>query len=226
MSLPHQQIAWDQLDLDMRGLKISLWLDAGWGMALDAEVRAATVAAARAFEQAGAIVEPLPPFTTRAMIDGLDAFWRMRAWLEISTWSAERQLRVLPYIHQWAAGGAALSGEQVFRGFSQMGAIRDATVAATRAFDFVLSPVSPVVSFPAEFASPLNDPARPFEHIAFTLPFNFSEQPAIALNAGYSASGFPIGVQLAGRRHDDLGVLRIARAFEQCRGPQRAYPVL
>ncbi len=226
MSLPHQRIAWDQLDLNVRGLKIGLWLDAGWGMKLEAEARATTEAAARAFEQAGAIVEQLPPFATRAMIDGLDAFWRMRAWLEISAWSAERQSQVLPYIHQWAAGGAALSGEQVFRGHSQMGAIRDATVAATRAFDFVLSPVSPVVSFPAEFASPLNDPARPFEHIAFTLPFNFSEQPAIALNAGHSASGFPIGVQLAGHRHDDLGVLRIARAFEQLRGTQRPWPTL
>ncbi len=125
MSLPPQGIAWDQLDLDVRGLKIGLWLDAGWGMAVDVEVRATTEAAARAFEQAGAIVEPLAPFTTRAMIDGLDAFWRMRAWLDIGAWSAERQAQVLPYIHHWAAGGAALSGEQVFRGYSQMGAIRD-----------------------------------------------------------------------------------------------------
>ncbi len=226
MSLPHQCIAWNELDIDLRGLKIALWLDAGWGMALDAEVRAATVAAARAFEQAGAIIEPLPPFTTRAMVEGLDAFWRLRAWLEISDWSAERQSQVLPYIHQWAASGAGLSGEQVFRGYSQMGAIRDATVAATLDFDFVLSPVSALVSFPAEFASPLNDPARPFEHIAFTLPFNFSEQPAVALNAGYSSGGFPIGVQLAGHRHDDLGVLRIARAFEQLREAQRPYPAL
>ena len=226
MSLPHQHIAWNDLDIDVRGLKIGLWLDAGWGMAPGADVLVAVNAAARAFEQAGAIVEPLPPFTTRAMIDGLDAFWRMRAWQGISAWPPARQAQVLPYIHHWAMGGAALTGEQVFRGYSQMGAIRDATVAATQRFDFVLSPVSPVVSFPAEFASPQNDPALPFEHIAFTLPFNMSEQPALALNAGYSANGFPVGVQLAGHRHDDLGVLRIARAFEQLRGAQRPCPVL
>jgi aspartyl-tRNA(Asn)/glutamyl-tRNA(Gln) amidotransferase subunit A len=226
MSLPQQDMAWSELDVDVRGLKIGLWLDAGWGMAPEPDVLATVNAAARAFERAGAIVEPLAPFTTRAMADGLDAFWRMRAWLDIGAWPQARQAQVLPYIHQWAAGGAALTGEQVFRGHGQMAAFRDAAVAATQAFDFVLSPVSPVVSFPAEFASPLNDPARPFEHIAFTLPFNMSEQPAIALNGGYSASGFPIGVQLAGRRHDDLGVLRIARAFEQLRGPQRPYPAL
>ena len=226
MSLPPQDIAWSELDIELRGSKIGLWANAGWGMALDAEVFATVNAAARAFEQAGAIVELLPPFTTRAMIDGLDAFWRMRAWLDICAWPSERRSKVLPYIHQWSEGAAALSAEQVFRGHAQMAVIRDATVAATQRFDFVLSPVSPVVSFAAEFASPLNDPALPFEHIAFTLPFNMSEQPAIALNAGYSASGMPIGVQLAGRRHDDLGVLRIARAFEQLRGAQRAWPLV
>jgi aspartyl-tRNA(Asn)/glutamyl-tRNA(Gln) amidotransferase subunit A len=225
MSLPPQDIAWSELGADVRGLKIGVWADAGWGMAPEAEVIATTKAAARAFEQAGAIVEPLLPFTTRAMIDGLDAFWRIRAWQDIGNWSRERQSKVLPYIFAWAEGAAALSAEQVFHGHAQMAAIRDATVAATQRFDFVLSPVSPVVSFPAEFASPLNDPTKPFEHIAFTLPFNMSEQPAIALNASYSAGGFPIGVQLAGRRHDDLGVLRIAHAFEQLRGPQRAWPV-
>jgi aspartyl-tRNA(Asn)/glutamyl-tRNA(Gln) amidotransferase subunit A len=225
MSLPWQDIAWRELDaLDLRGKKIALWLDAGWGLPLEPDVRATVEAAARAFAQAGAIVEPLAPFTTRAMVEGLDAFWRLRAWLDISALPPERQAQVLPYIVEWARGGAALTGEQVFRGHAQIAAIRDATVAATQRFDAVLSPVSPVVSFPAEWASPLNDPARPFEHIAFTLPFNMSEQPAMALNGGYSAGGFPIGVQISARRHDDLGALRFARAFEELRGPQPPWP--
>lgn len=226
MSLPWQPIDWRALDLDVKGLKLGLWLDAGWGLPLDPAVRAVVESAARAFESAGAIVEPLAPFTTRAMIDGLDQFWRQRAWLEIAALPPERQALVLPYIREWAAGGAQLSGEQVFRGHAQMGAIRDATVAATQCFDAVLSPVSPVVSFAAEWAGPTNDPARPFEHIAFTVPFNFSEQPAIALNGSCDASGFPIGVQLASRRHDDLGALRWAHTWERLRPPQRPWPAL
>jgi len=225
MSLPYQAIGWRELELDIRGLRLGLWLDAGWGSPLDPEVRALVEGAANAFEAAGAIVEPVAPFTSRAMADGMDAFWRMRAWLEISALPVERQARVLPYIRHWAAGGAALSGAQVFRGYSQMGALRDAAVAATKRFDFVLAPVSPVVSFPAELASPLDDPERPFEHIAFTLPFNMSEQPAASINAGYSQTGLPIGLQLIGHRHDDLGVLRLARAWEHLRGPQRPWPL-
>ena len=189
-------------------------------------MRAAVEVAAAAFEAAGAIVEAVAPFTTRAMADGLDAFWRMRAWLDLAALPVERQARVLPYIRIWAEGGASLSGAQVFRGYSQMGALREAAVAASQRFDFLLSPVSPVVSFAAESASPTNDPARPFEHIAFTLPFNMSEQPAIALNAGYSAGGMPLGLQIVGHRFDDLGVLRLARAWEALRGPQRPWPSL
>jgi Asp-tRNA(Asn)/Glu-tRNA(Gln) amidotransferase A subunit family amidase len=228
MSLPFDdRIAWRSLDeFDLRGRRIGLWLDAGWGLPVDPEVRAVTEQAARAFERAGAAIEPLAPFTTRAMIDGLDAFWRMRAWAEIGTWPHERQTKVLPYIFEWARAAAGLSGEQVFGGYSQMAAIRDAAVAATRRFDAVLSPVSPVVSFAAEAASPVDDPARPFEHIAFTLPLNFSEQPAVALNGGYAASGLPIGVQIAARRHEDLTGLRFARAFERLRGPQRPFPAV
>jgi len=225
MSLPYQAIGWRELELDIRGLRLGLWLDAGWGSPLDPEVRALIEGAANAFEAAGAIVEPVAPFTSRAMADGMDAFWRMRAWLEISALPVERQARVLPYIRHWAAGGAALSGAQVFGGYSQMGALRDAAVAATKRFDFVLAPVSPVVSFPAELASPLDDPERPFEHIAFTLPFNMSEQPAASINAGYSQTGLPIGLQVIGHRHDDLGVLRLARAWEHLRGPQRPWPM-
>ena len=227
MSLPQQDIAWQRTRPRRARPEDRPLARRRLGHGASTLKCSATVdAAARAFEQAGAIVEPLAPFTTRAMIDGLDAFWRMRAWLDISAWPPEQQSKVLPYILAWAAARGRVVGEQVFRGHAQMAAIRDATVAATQRFDFVLSPVSPVVSFPAELASPLNDPAQPFEHIAFTLPFNMSEQPAIALNAGYSASGFPIGVQIAGRRHDDLGVLRIARAFEQLARPAAALAAL
>ena len=225
MSLPWQPLHWSELDLELRGLRIGLWLDAGWGLAPEPAVRDAVQAAARAFEAAGAVVDPLPPFTTRAMIDGLDHFWRQRAWLDIAALPPPRRERVLPYIRRWAEGGARLSGEQVYRGFAQMAAIRDATVAATQRFDAVLSPVSPVGSFPAEWASPIDDPERPFEHIAFTLPFNMSEQPAVSVNAGYDAQGLPVGLQIATRRHDDVGALRLAAAWERLRPPQRPWPV-
>jgi aspartyl-tRNA(Asn)/glutamyl-tRNA(Gln) amidotransferase subunit A len=103
-------------------------------------------------------------------------------------------------------------------------AIRAAAAKLFCDLDYVVSPVSPVVSFAAEFASPINDPAKPFEHICYTVPWNMSENPAASINGGFSKSGFPIGVQIIGRRFDDLGVLGMAKAFEGLRGPQKPWP--
>lgn len=225
-ALPPQHIAWTALDEGTlaSGLRIGLLLDAGWGLPVEPEVAQAVQAAARAFEAAGAVVEPLAAFSTRTHVDGIDRFWRQRAWLDLQALPAERRERVLPYIRAWAEGGAGLSGAEVFTGFSQLAALREAAVAACAPYDLVLSPVSPVPAFDAGLASPLDDPARPFEHIAFTLPYNMSEQPAITVDAGHTAEGLPIGVQIAGRRHDDLGVLRAARLFERLRAPARPWP--
>ncbi len=224
MSLPWQDIAWDSLERPLRGVRLGLHLDAGWGLPVQPQVRAAVEAAARAFEAQGAIVERVPAFMTREMIDGMDRFWRQRAWLDIAALDEARRAKVLPFIFEWARGGESLSGAQVFHGYSQMGAMREAAVAACAPFDFVLSPTAPIPAFQAELASPTDDPALPFEHIAFTLPYNMSEQPAASINGGYTTEGLPIGLQIAGQRFDDLGVLQMARAWERLRPPQRPWP--
>ncbi len=224
MSLPPQSIDWTALDRDVRGMKIGLLLDAGVGLPVDPEIATAVRAAADRFADAGAQVERVDPFFTREMLDGMDAFWRMRSWLEYASLPVERQAKVLPFIVEWLKGGARLSGEQVFRGYSQMGAMRDAAVAAHRPYDVVLSPTAPVPAFRAELASPTDDPQRPLEHIAFTVPYNMSEQPAASINCGWTRAGLPIGLQIAGKRHDDLGVLQAARAWETMRPEQRPWP--
>ena len=224
MSLPAQDIAWSQLERDVRGLRLGLMLDAGWGLSVEPEVAAAVHAAARAFEAAGASVEPIPPFMQRSMAEGMDDFWRCRAWMDISALPEARRARVLPFIFEWARGGASLSGERVFRGYSQMGVMREAAVAACAQFDYVLSPTAPIPAYAAELACPTNDPVRPFEHIAFTLPFNMSEQPAASINCGYTAAGLPIGLQIIGKRFDDLGVLQVSRAYERMRPAPYDWP--
>lgn len=226
MSLPLQEIDWLALDLDLKGLRLGLQLDAGIGMPVEPQVRAAIEAAAKAFEAAGAIVEPMAPFLTREMLDGLDDFWRQRAWADIGALPPDRQAKVLPYIFAWAEGGRNLSGLRVYRGMSQMIAMRDAALKASAPYDFVLSPVSPVASFAAELASPIHDPARPFEHITFTVPANMSDQPAVSVHAGLTTEGLPIGLQITGRRFDDLGVLRMAKAWEGIRAVPIAWPRL
>ena len=227
MSLPYQHIAWNEFDQDtkvLRGLRVGLLLEAGCGLPVEPEVRTAIEAAARIFERAGAIIEPMVPFMTQAMLDGMDHAWRMRSHMELATLAAGKKAGVLPYIQQWADSAAGMTGAQVYMAFSQFHATRVATVRACQPFDFVISPTSPIPAFAAELPSPTNDPLHPLEHIGFTVPFNMSEQPAASINCGYTAGGLPIGLQIAGRRFDDLGVLQVSRAFELLRGPQQPWP--
>ena len=224
MSLPAHEINWKTLDKSPRKLRIGLMLDAGTGQALEKEVRDVAIKAAKAFESAGAVLTEVDGILTREMLDGLDHFWRARMWSDLSLLPPEQRTKALPYIYQWAETGAKLSGVDVVRGFNATMEIRAAAAKLFCEVDYVISPVSPVVNFPAEFAAPLNDPLKPFEHIAFTVPWNMSENPAASINGGYDKKGFPIGVQIVGRRFDDLGVLGMAKAFEGLRGPQKPWP--
>jgi len=227
MSLPYQTIDWASFDAGVRklkGLRIGLLLDAGCGLPAEPEVRAAVERAARLLAQAGAEVEPMAPFLTRDMLDGMDHFWRMRSHVDLGALPPQRKARVLPYIQAWADSAAGMSGEAVFHAGHQFYLTRLATVKACAAFDYVISPTSPNLPAPAEWAGPTNDPLRPLEHIAFTVPFNMSEQPAASVNCGYSTGGLPIGLQIAGARFDDLGVLQVSRAFELIRDAQRPWP--
>ncbi|AMO22769.1 amidase [Ramlibacter solisilvae] len=227
MNLPPQQIDWETFDQGadrLKGLRIGLLLEAGCGLPVDPEIRAAVAQAARLFENAGATVLPMKPFMTQAMLDGMDHFWRMRCHVDMKALPSARKAQVLPYIREWGDSAASMNGEAVFRAFSQFHETRVRTVAACAAFDYVISPTSPVTAAPADHASPTNDPMRPLEHIGFTVPFNMSEQPASSINCGYTRAGLPIGLQIAGRRFDDLGVLQVSRAFELIRGEQRPWP--
>jgi aspartyl-tRNA(Asn)/glutamyl-tRNA(Gln) amidotransferase subunit A len=227
MSLPPEAIDWAGFEVGvehLRGLRIGLLLDAGCGLPVEPEIRAAVEQAARLFERAGAIVDTLQPFMTQAMLDGMDHLWRMRSRVDMNALRPDQRAKVLPYIRQWADSAEGFSGEHVFRAFSQFHATRVAAVAACAGYDYVISPTAPNLPSAAEAPSPTNDPLRPLEHIGFTVPFNMSEQPAGSINCGYSSGGLPIGLQIAGRRFDDLGVLRVSRAFEQIRDPQRPWP--
>jgi aspartyl-tRNA(Asn)/glutamyl-tRNA(Gln) amidotransferase subunit A len=224
MSLPALEINWKALEKSPRKLRIGLMLDPGVGQALEKPVREVAVKAAKAFESAGAVVTEVDGILTREMLDGLDTFWRARMWDDLSKLSPAESAKVLPYIYQWGARGAKLSGVEVIRGFNATMAIRAAAAKLFCDHDYVISPVSPVVNFPAEFAAPINDPEKPFEHICYTVPWNMSENPAVSINGGYDRHGFPIGVQIVGRRFDDIGVLGMAKAFEGLRGPQKPWP--
>jgi aspartyl-tRNA(Asn)/glutamyl-tRNA(Gln) amidotransferase subunit A len=224
MSLPPAALDWSNLAIDVKGLRIGLTLDAGCGLPLEGEVRDAIVKAAKAFEQAGAIVTEIQPVMTREMLDGVDDFFRARSWADLESYDPKLRAKILPYILSWAEKATTMSAARAMRGYNQTNEMRKAAARTFAKVDIVLSPTSPVVAFPAEWASPLNDPERPFEHIAFTVPWNMAENPAASINCGFSKAGLPIGLQIIGPRFADLTVMRHSKLYETWRGPLTNWP--
>ena len=224
-SLQYEALDWTIRPAALKDLRIGLLLEVGCGDLPGPETRAAVERAARDFEAAGAHVEPLAPFLTQEMLDGLDHFWRTRALIDLNLLAPGKRGSVLPFIRDWAESANGFSGSHVFRGFSQIAAMQKAAIAATLPFDIVLTPTAPMTAFPAEWASPSRDPLNPFPHIGFTVAFNMSGQPAVSVNCGFSSEGLPIGLQIVGRRFDDVGVLSLARAYEEIRSAEmRPWP--
>lgn len=82
--------------------------------------------------------------------------------------------------------------------------------------DILLTPVMPVVNFPAEDRG--IDPTMPLRHTTFTSLFNQSGNPAVSICGGFDSRGLPIGIQLVGKRFDDLRVLNLATKLEAVLG--------
>jgi len=212
-------------EIDPKKLEVGIMPDMGAGLPVDPEVRAAAEATAKALAGAGATIAEVKPFLTPEMLDGMSRFFEARSYNDFMAMPPDRQQKVLPFIVEWCTWRAAqFTGRDVIQAYGAIMAVREAAVAACQPFDYVVSPVSPILPYEAELPAPGNDPHNALPHIAFTAPYNMSEQPAASINWTASRDGLPIGVQLVGRRFDDAGVLRLARLVEQLRPAQRAWP--
>lgn len=60
--------------------------------------------------------------------------------------------------------------------------------------------------------------------LRFNIPYDLIGFPAISLPCGLSASGLPVGLQIAGRAFDEVTILRVASSYEQSTTWHAAHP--
>ena len=232
MSLPYQDIDFAKgMEINfgtyLKNLRIGFLPDMKTGLAVHPEVLAAATAAAKALEGAGAHVQEMPSFLSADLLDGMSRFFEARSYNDYMQMPPAKQAKVLPFIVEWCTWrGKNFTGRDVMAAYNSYVALREVTTKACEPFDFVISPTSPILPYEAELPCPGNDPHNALPHIAFTVPYNMSEQPAASLNWTFSNDGLPIGIQVIGKRFDDLGVLRLSRVLEQLRPAQRPWPDL
>lgn len=94
-------------------------------------------------------------------------------------------------------------------------------------FDILLCPTTPTVSWPVTHLGPSEiggKPAGPRGHAVFTPLFNYCQAPACSVPAGM-ARGLPLGLQVVGRRYEDVRVLQMAAWIEKTVGPLAKAPM-
>jgi Asp-tRNA(Asn)/Glu-tRNA(Gln) amidotransferase A subunit family amidase len=97
--------------------------------------------------------------------------------------------------------------------------------------DFLVTPAMPLEAWSAEPGAGVREidgaalPAGMGRSYGVN-PFNMTGQPAITIPCGWTDSGLPVGVQIVGRRHQDIDVLRFAHALEQSLPVTDRWPVL
>jgi aspartyl-tRNA(Asn)/glutamyl-tRNA(Gln) amidotransferase subunit A len=209
---PENNNTLSKLEQVPKSLKMRLLIDIGFGLPPNAEVIEAVQRAARLFEKAGAIVEERTgPVFERDAANCAELFYRARTYTELNTASKEIQMRT-PVIYEWTRATAHESAEDLFKAIHQMTSLRERAMQLMENVDFLLLPSTPTTAFAANLATPANSGI--FDPWCNTFLFNLTEQPAMSINCGFSAEGLPIGLQIVGKRFDDLGVLRIGRFFE------------
>jgi Asp-tRNA(Asn)/Glu-tRNA(Gln) amidotransferase A subunit family amidase len=226
MALPYDEHPWDtNVDGDVSGKRFGLVLNIGMGRDPTPDVRTAVEAAAERFASAGAIVEAVEPFLSADILTGVDRFFAARLLAEyVGPMSVGPQAAILPFITSWCRRAEDWSATDALLALGAVMEMRERAHNAVQPFDFLLSPTAPMTAYAADEATPGDDPDDAFPHIGFTSPFNFSEQPAASVYTGLDADGLPIGLQIAGHRFDDLGVLQMARAYELLRPSDVVWP--
>jgi len=202
----------------LKGLRVAYSDTLGFAPAVDPEVRAATSRAARAFRDFGCHVEtanpgwPSPYDCWRTTFYGgiaarLAPYLDRRAEIDPGLRSIVEEALTFPptkYVQAWFD---RLAWWQHARGFFET-------------YDLLLSPTvaCPPLRVGELWATEIGGVKVGREAAsAFTFAFNLTGQPAATVPCGVTRDGLPIGLQIVGRRFDDVTVLRASAAFEAAR---------
>ena len=218
-SLPAQRVGYvNALRAGIKGLRIAWSADLGFADVVDPEVAAVCAQATKAFREAGARVEeietgwPSPRNAWYTIFCGGIAT-RLEGFLDRKSDIEPGLLRIIDWYRNQPPSAYVQAWFDRLIWWQH-----PRTLFET--YDLLLTPT---IACPP-FALNLDNPAEisgkavpPYAWIPFTYPFNLTGQPAASVPCGFTKSGLPIGLQIVGRRFDDVTVLRASAAFERVR---------
>jgi len=217
-------------DFDPRGVRIGWLGDLDGYLAMEPGVADVCGRALARIAEAGGTVEPA------ALGFAPERVWQ--TWLVWRRWSVAA--RIAPHLHDpanrarikpealWEYDqGQGLTGMDTVHACAERTAFYNAMLRLFERYDALALPTAQVWPFAAEWRWPREVAGRTMDTyhrwMEVVIYATLAGLPCIAMPAGFGANRLPMGVQLIGRPHGDLGVLQLARAFERIGvGPTRS----
>ena len=202
----------------VKGLRVAYADDLGFADAVDPEVRAVCAKAARTFRELGCKLDEVKPAWPSPR----------ECWGEIFCGGiatrlapyVDRRTEIEPGLHRIIETTLKNGPTKYVQAWFDRLAWWQHPRAFFEKYDLLLTPTIACPPFAVGLDNPTEiagKPVEPYAWIPFTYPFNLTGQPAASVPCGFSRDGLPIGLQIVGRRFDDVLVLRASAAFERAR---------
>ncbi|PYN18156.1 MAG: amidase, partial [Candidatus Rokuibacteriota bacterium] len=218
-SLPADRVDYVKaLKGSLKGLRVAYTDDLGFADAVDPEVRAVCAKAARTFRELGCKLDEVKPAWPSPR----------ECWGEIFCGGiatrlapyVDRRTEIEPGLHRIIETTLKNGPTKYVQAWFDRLAWWQHPRAFFEKYDLLLTPTIACPPFAVGLDNPTEiagKPVEPYAWIPFTYPFNLTGQPAASVPCGFSRDGLPIGLQIVGRRFDDVLVLRASAAFERAR---------
>lgn len=206
----------------LAGLRIAVSTDLGGAFEVDHEVAEVLERAASLVGDHGGDVRAHHPDLAAAD----DTFRTLRAWhlhAKLGDLHRDNPGALKPSLAANIEAGAPLTGVDVARAYTQRTALAETMRRffdpAAEGWDLLVLPVSQVPPFPVEqeFPADINGREQP-DYLAWMRSaylITVTGCPALALPAGHTRDGLPVGIQLVARHGGERRLLEIAAALEE-----------
>jgi len=210
---------------DLKGLRVAWSKDLGYAT-VDPRVLKVTAAAAMVFADLGCKVEEVSPKASspkKAFSTVVGA--RLAAVLEDKIEGQTGQID--PALASFLRRNMSKSATEYIKACLEHLEYSHRIQAFFEGYDLLLTPTVAVPPFelgsfgPKEIAGKT---VSPLGWMAFTYPFNITGQPAASVPCGWTDDGLPVGLQIVGRRFEDVTVFSAAAAFESALPWADKYP--
>jgi amidase len=202
---------------DFGGVRIAWSRDLG-GVPVDARITEALEMQRDVFDSLGCIVEDAEPDFTGAD----EVFKTWRAWyyeLAFGELLEKHRDMLKDTVVQEIEEGRRLSGPRLGEAERKRTEIYHRMRTFMERYEFLILPVVQVPPFDVKrrYVTEINgvELRRYTDWMRSCYYITVTGSPAISVPCGFTPERLPVGIQIVGRHRDDLGVLQLARAFEQ-----------